>query len=122
MYYTDTTTVKWDRLPGIVSTPFGTPTHFDDSYIDRDVWGQVQFHVATAMPSLARDPHCNEKRKYIGNDYVSIVYNDSGQDFNIHTIKVSSVISISAFSRFWQSRRLQDRKIYFFMHNNISIK
>lgn len=49
---------------------------------------QVLFHVATAMPSLARDPTCNEKRKYIGNDYVSIVYNDSGADFNILTIKV----------------------------------
>lgn len=49
---------------------------------------QVLFHVATAMPSSAKDPTCNEKRKYIGNDYVSIVYNDSGADFNIHTIKV----------------------------------
>ncbi|CAH0751119.1 unnamed protein product [Diatraea saccharalis] len=39
------------------------------------------------MPTSARDPTCNEKRKYIGNDYVSIVYNDSGADFNIHTIK-----------------------------------
>lgn len=49
---------------------------------------QVLFHVATAMPTTAADPTCNEKRKYIGNDYVSIVYNDSGEDFSIHTIKV----------------------------------
>lgn len=49
---------------------------------------QVLFHVATAMPCSPKDPSCNEKRKYIGNDYVSIVYNDSGADFNIHTIKV----------------------------------
>ncbi|KPJ02526.1 Tuberin [Papilio xuthus] len=48
---------------------------------------QVLFHVATAMPSCAKDPSCNEKRKYIGNDYVSIVYNHSGADFNILTIK-----------------------------------
>lgn len=46
------------------------------------------FHVATAMPCSPKDPNCNEKRKYIGNDFVSIVYNDSGADFNIHTIKV----------------------------------
>lgn len=49
---------------------------------------QVLFHVATAMPTSPKDPTCNEKRKYIGNDFVSIVYNDSGADFNIHTIKV----------------------------------
>lgn len=54
---------------------------------------QVLFHVATAMPSLAKDPTCNEKRKYIGNDYVSIVYNDSGQEFNISTIKVTHIAS-----------------------------
>lgn len=44
------------------------------------------------MPTTEADPHCNEKRKYIGNDYVSIVYNDSGADFNIHTIKVHKLI------------------------------
>lgn len=60
------------------------------TYVWRDDVMQVLFHVATAMPSSARDPTCNEKRKYIGNDYVSIVYNDSGADFNIHTIKVGS--------------------------------
>ncbi|XP_041978118.1 tuberin isoform X2 [Aricia agestis] len=57
------------------------------TYVWTDDVMQVQFHVATAMPTLARDPSCNEKRKYIGNDYVSIVYNDSGHDFSIHTIK-----------------------------------
>ncbi|KAL4702549.1 hypothetical protein ACJJTC_013551 [Scirpophaga incertulas] len=39
------------------------------------------------MPTVASDPTCNEKRKYIGNDFVSIVYNESGEEFNIHTIK-----------------------------------
>ncbi|XP_047024239.1 tuberin isoform X4 [Helicoverpa zea] len=57
------------------------------TYVWNDDIMQVLFHVATAMPSSAKDPTCNEKRKYIGNDYVSIVYNDSGADFNIHTIK-----------------------------------
>lgn len=57
------------------------------TYVWNDDIMQVLFHVATAMPSVARDPTCNEKRKYIGNDYVSIVYNDSGEDFNIYTIK-----------------------------------
>ncbi|CAH0719708.1 unnamed protein product, partial [Brenthis ino] len=57
------------------------------AYVWNDDIMQVLFHVATAMPCSARDPNCNEKRKYIGNDLVSIVYNDSGHDFNIHTIK-----------------------------------
>lgn len=57
------------------------------TYVWSDDIMQVLFHVATAMPSCARDPLCNEKRKYIGNDFVSIVYNDSGREFDIHTIK-----------------------------------
>ncbi|XP_050345799.1 tuberin isoform X3 [Nymphalis io] len=57
------------------------------TYVWNDDIMQVLFHVATAMPNSPRDPSCNEKRKYIGNDFVSIVYNDSGHDFNIHTIK-----------------------------------
>ncbi|KPJ18292.1 Tuberin [Papilio machaon] len=57
------------------------------AYVWHDDIMQVLFHVATAMPSCAKDPSCNEKRKYIGNDYVSIVYNHSGADFNILTIK-----------------------------------
>ncbi|CAG9092850.1 unnamed protein product [Plutella xylostella] len=62
----------------------------DDSPPYLETWENrktVHFHVATAMPTSPRDPTCNEKRKYIGNDHVSIVYNDSGQDFNILTIK-----------------------------------
>lgn len=58
------------------------------TYVWSDDIMQVLFHVATAMPSSDRDPTCNEKRKYIGNDFVSIVYNDSQHNFNIHTIKV----------------------------------
>ncbi|XP_050670637.1 tuberin [Leptidea sinapis] len=57
------------------------------TYVWTDDIMQVLFHVATAMPCWPRDPNCNEKLKYIGNDYVSIVFNDSGHDFNILTIK-----------------------------------
>ncbi|XP_053607543.1 tuberin isoform X2 [Plodia interpunctella] len=57
------------------------------TYVWRDDIMQVLYHVATAMPTSAKDPTCNEKRKYIGNDLVSIVYNDSGHEFNIQTIK-----------------------------------
>jgi hypothetical protein len=39
-------------------------------------------------PTLESDPNCNEKKKYIGNDYATIVYNESGEDYNLNTIKV----------------------------------
>lgn len=28
---------------------------------------------------------------HIGNDYVTIVYNESGEEYNIHTLKVSEM-------------------------------
>ncbi|XP_060802820.1 tuberin [Amyelois transitella] len=57
------------------------------TYVWRDDVMQMLFHVATLMPTSPKDPNCNEKRKYIGNDLVSIVYNDSGEEFDIQTIK-----------------------------------
>jgi tuberous sclerosis protein 2 len=53
-----------------------------------DNLNQVIFHVATLMPTQPNDPNCNLKKRHIGNDFVCIVYNDSGTHFNIQTIKV----------------------------------
>jgi Rap/ran-GAP len=39
---------------------------------------------------LDSDPNCNEKKKYIGNDFATIVYNESGEDYSLNTIKVIS--------------------------------
>lgn len=42
------------------------------------------------MPNnLQKDPNCNEKKKHIGNDFVSIVYNESGEEYNLSTVSVS---------------------------------
>lgn len=41
---------------------------------------QVVFHVATLMPTKESDPECRQKKLHIGNDYVTIVYNDSGEE------------------------------------------
>lgn len=42
------------------------------------------------MPTnLESDPNCNEKKKHIGNDYVNIVYNESGEEYNLNTVSVS---------------------------------
>ena len=50
---------------------------------------QVIFHVATMMPTdLMADPSCSNKKLHIGNDFVTIVYNDSGVEYKFGTIKV----------------------------------
>ena len=48
----------------------------------------VIFHITTLMPYHADDTHFTEKKKHIGNDNVTIVYNDSGEDYRMGTIKV----------------------------------
>lgn len=57
------------------------------AYIWQDDVMQVIFHVATLIPFKESDPSCNNKKLHIGNNFVTIVYNESGEDFNIHTIK-----------------------------------
>ncbi|XP_013790391.1 tuberin-like [Limulus polyphemus] len=48
---------------------------------------QVIFHVATLLPNNPSDPSCNSKKRHIGNNYVTIVYNESDEDYSITTIK-----------------------------------
>lgn len=53
---------------------------------------QVIFHVATLMPNNPNDPKGNSKKRHIGNNFVTIVYNDSGEEYNFQTVRVSVVI------------------------------
>jgi hypothetical protein len=46
------------------------------------------FHIATLMPNKEKDPNCHSKKLHIGNDFVTIVYNDSKTTYNMGTIKV----------------------------------
>ncbi|KAI4456255.1 tuberin [Holotrichia oblita] len=57
------------------------------SYIWQDDVIRVMFHVATLMPNKESDPNCHEKKRHIGNNNVTIVYNESGDDYHINTIK-----------------------------------
>lgn len=57
------------------------------AYLWKDNLTQVIFHVTTFMPARESDPQCNNKNRHIGNDHVCIVYNDSGQQFHMSTIK-----------------------------------
>lgn len=68
----------------------GLDVHGSDglfAYSWQDETMHVIYHVATLMPNKESDPNCNAKKLHIGNDYVTIVYNDSGEDYKIGAIK-----------------------------------
>ncbi|XP_054066474.1 tuberin isoform X9 [Rissa tridactyla] len=48
---------------------------------------QAIFHIATLMPTKDLDKYRCDKKRHLGNDFVSIVYNDSGEEFKLGTIK-----------------------------------
>lgn len=57
------------------------------TYIFDDDIDQLVFHVATMMPtSLETDPQCTLKKRHIGNDYVKIIFNESGSEFAFDTL------------------------------------
>lgn len=56
--------------------------------LDSKFFSSVIFHVATLMPTRDSDPGCNSKKMHIGNDFVTIVYNDSQQAVKFGRIKV----------------------------------
>lgn len=58
------------------------------TYVWQDDTIRVVFHIATLMPNITSDPKCVNKKRHIGNDNVIIVYNESGKEYNINTIKV----------------------------------
>ncbi|QQP40812.1 Tuberinlike, partial [Caligus rogercresseyi] len=60
------------------------------AYMWEDDVMQVIFHVSTLMPNHDNDPQANKKKRHIGNNYVAIVYNDSGNhkdSFKMGTVK-----------------------------------
>ncbi|KAF2361373.1 Tuberin-type domain [Trinorchestia longiramus] len=59
----------------------------DECYVWHDEIMQVSFHVATLMPNKPNDPKFTSKKRHIGNDFVTIVYNDSGKPYDRDIIK-----------------------------------
>ena len=50
----------------------------------RDSFTQVLFHVATMMPLY--DNHCQNKKRHIGNNYITIVFCDNSRGFSISSL------------------------------------
>ena len=58
------------------------------TYAWRDRVTEIVFHVTTMMPTdLEHDPQCVNKKRHIGNDFVNIIFNDSGLPFDLETFK-----------------------------------
>jgi hypothetical protein len=52
----------------------------------RDRVTEIVFHVTTQMPTnLEHDPQCIRKKSHIGNDFVNIIFNNSGLPFRFDT-------------------------------------
>jgi hypothetical protein len=56
------------------------------TYCWRDRVTELVFHITTMMPTDSiHDPHCNNKKSHTGNDFVNIIFNNSGQPFRFDT-------------------------------------
>jgi len=79
------------------------------AYFWRDRTTEIVFHVTTMMPTREEDPLHTYKKRHIGNDFVNIIFNNSGLPWRFGTIPsqfnfVSIVISPEARSSFVSSR------------------
>ncbi|KAJ5768923.1 hypothetical protein N7520_003482 [Penicillium odoratum] len=62
-------------------------TDGEATYAWRDRVTEIVYHVATMMPTnLENDPACVNKKRNIGNNFVTIVFNRSNLPFNFDTI------------------------------------
>lgn len=82
------------RLKGQVDVFVGGLDRDNDSdgeyaYAWWDDLSQMIFHTPTMMPNATNQPDHGHKKRLVGNDYVKIFYNDSGQDFAFDTIKTA---------------------------------
>ncbi|KAF2397120.1 hypothetical protein EJ06DRAFT_482407 [Trichodelitschia bisporula] len=56
------------------------------TYAWRDRATEIVFHATTMMPTdLEYDPQCTKKKSHIGNDFVNVVWNESGLPFKFDT-------------------------------------
>lgn len=78
-------------------------------YMWKDRTTQIAFHITTMMPNSPMDPQFTTKKRHVGNDFVNIVFNNSGLPWRFGTIPsqfnfVSILISPEARSSFVSSR------------------
>ncbi|KFA78535.1 hypothetical protein S40288_01451 [Stachybotrys chartarum IBT 40288] len=102
------------RLKGATFNTQGLDREYDTdgqhTFCWRDRVTEIVFHVTTQMPTnLEMDPLCNLKKRHTGNDFVSIIFNDSGFPFDFDTFPsqfnfVNIVIAPASRASFIASR------------------
>lgn len=78
------------KLKGATFNTQGLDRQYDTdgqyTFCWRDRVTELVFHVTTQMPTnLDHDPQCTSKKRHIGNDFVNIIFNDSGLPFRFDT-------------------------------------
>ena len=78
------------RLKGAVFNTQGLDKDHDTdgkyTYAWRDRITEIVFHIPSLMPTdETGDPTCVKKKSHIGNDFVNIIFNDSGSPFKFDT-------------------------------------
>ncbi|KAI6118094.1 hypothetical protein F5141DRAFT_1187146 [Pisolithus sp. B1] len=115
------------NLRGQVDVYAGGLTPDEDgeyAYAWWDDIAQILYHTATMMPNVPDDEYCVNKKRHIGNDYVRIVWNDSGRPYRFDTlatqfqflnivIEPHSQGAIAAFSNFRPSNVHELENEYF---------
>ena len=80
------------------------------TYCWRDRVSEIVFHVTTMMPTdREHDPQCAQKKRHTGNDYVNIIFNNSGLPFDFDTFPsefnlIYVVITLEARASFIETR------------------
>lgn len=105
------------RLKGAKFNTQGLDREFDSdgqyTFCWRDRLTEIIFHVTTQMPTdLERDPQLAMKKRHIGNDFVNIIFNDSGLPFKFDTFPsqfnyVNIVITPASRASFTTTREAQ---------------
>ncbi|KAF8364495.1 hypothetical protein PRIPAC_91418 [Pristionchus pacificus] len=57
--------------------------HGKYTYEYKDPISRIVFLIASLMPTTPNDPQCNEKKKLIGNNYVMVLFNESGAPYQL---------------------------------------
>ena len=76
------------------SSTLPLPCKIKSSFHNCFSFPSVIFHISTLMPNRDSDPGCNSKKLHIGNDFVTVVYNDSDEDVKFGVIRVIIIIII----------------------------
>lgn len=109
------------RLKGATFNTQGLDREYDSdgqfTICWRDRVTEIVFHVTTQMPTnLSADPNCINKKRHVGNDFVNIIWNDSGLPFRFDTFPsdfnfVNIVITPESRASFVASREKSEQDL-----------